>query len=85
MSRTYRRTKRTPSWMDDEWLCPQWKYNSDKYNFSNDTEYLKWETSHKRRAEERKQLHTAITIADIEDLDFVNYEKKYLGFIRYWD
>ena len=69
--------------MDDEWLCPQWKYNSDKYNFASDTEYLKWVTNHTRRCDERKQLHTATRIADIEDLDFVNYEKKYRGFWWY--
>lgn len=86
MSRTYRRTNHTPDWVDNEIFgIPKWRYHSDKRNWHACLDSLKWETNYKRRQDERRQLTQIKKSVDLEDFDFVDYKKKYLGFIWNWD
>lgn len=46
---------------------------------------LKEETRTRRRADERAMLHDILSAPDPEDVDHMNLEKLYLGFIWNWD
>ena len=98
MSRTYRRKKHpTPDWVTEEsekmyirgrifyYTTPRWEYTSDKFNSTPWSQALKEETRRRRRHHDKTQTFAAMKIADIEEVDWISYEKLYLGFVWNWD
>ena len=89
MSRTYRRVNanRTASGFNRRWRTemPGWEYHSDSFRERLYKKNLKEETRCARRKDEQHGVAALKQLADIEDYDFVSYEKKYLGHVWNWD
>lgn len=89
MSRTYRRTKKTPSWVGEfstyangTFGTHLWEYRSDKFNCQPWSKTVKYHTNRQRRADDRRQIHALMRDAEY---DFCDYHKKYLGFVWIYD
>lgn len=89
MSRTYRRTKKTPSWVgvfttyrNGTFGTHLWEYRNDKFNCNPWSKGLKEYTNRKRRRDEQHQIHHLLKD---ENYDEYNKEKEYLGYVWLFD